>query len=226
MSSSFTYTFTKRRTAPLSSTRRSLIPGKRVCSSTMASATVAASTSTSSSLFVSLRSGVGIRTFFAIGFKFKSGAHTCGIFLCCEQALEFTEARLYRPRFAHMTVNCIERFKAVARHAEHGRVRGRNPSRGNQFLGHADGYSAGRFSENAFALGKQFNAFAHFVIGYILSASIGLLHYLERVKPVRRRSYRQRFCNRVWLHWLEEIHACFLSMRNWVAPGGLRTMDV
>ncbi len=65
-SSSFTYTLTKRRSSPVSSTSRSRMPGYWRSRSSMTPVTVSAATWTSAAPLVRLRSGVGMRTDTAI----------------------------------------------------------------------------------------------------------------------------------------------------------------
>src|SRR5581483_11245898 len=94
---------------------------------------VAASTSTISSLLVSLRSGVGMRTFLAINQSKSSGDGRGG--LGGEQRLEITEAGFDLARLTDLANNRVEGLEAVAGDAEHGGIIGGNPPGGNQFLG-------------------------------------------------------------------------------------------
>src|ERR1017187_6662959 len=108
------------------------MPGKRVCNSTIASPMVAALISTSSSLLVNLRSGVGIRTFFDINLRIH-------FFLLRQQRLELAQARLDFARFAAMTLHGVERLQSVAGHADDGGRILRNLAARNEFLRHVPG---------------------------------------------------------------------------------------
>src|SRR6266536_5312424 len=130
---------------------------------------VVALTSTSSSLFVNLRKGVGILTLALIKTKqatveirsaCNQGQPFCSIaprlqwllssidqrlVLRGQQALEFAQARFNLARLAAVTRHRIESFQSVAGDAENGRIFGGNPAAGNEFLGHTQGHSTRRF---------------------------------------------------------------------------------
>src|ERR1017187_652497 len=183
------------------------MPGKRVCNSTIASPMVAALTSTSSSLLVNLRSGVGIRTFFGI---IKNGLLDCWsnrlmeasinpaihsssnptwfscihLFFMRQQGFELAQARLDFARLAPGAGHGFECLQAVAGDTENGGIISRNFARRNEFLRHAYGHAARRLGKNAFRLRQQLDAVADFVVGHVVSRRAGVLHHLERVKTV------------------------------------------
>src|SRR6184192_709505 len=118
------------------------MPGKRLCNSAIASPMVAALTSTSSSLLVNLRSGVGMRTFFGINYIVWSCTPTsqrrgrpwrharrvrspfqivfAQAFLCGDpvfmrqQRFELAQARLDLASAAHLADHGVERLQTVA----------------------------------------------------------------------------------------------------------------
>src|SRR5438477_6260510 len=139
----------------------------------MASLMVEASTSTTSSLLVSLRNGVGIRTFFAIDLVLGSWG---GKILSGEQRLEFTQTRLDLLRLARMAVDGIERFQTISCDTKHHGILGRNLPGGNEFFRYAHCDAACRLGENTFALSKQFDRFPDFIIRHIFRAAAGFLH--------------------------------------------------
>src|SRR5258705_7909817 len=113
----------------------------------MASPMVAALTSTTSSLLVNLRSGVGIRTFFAINLWVHNGA-----VVGREDTLKFAEAGFDFARVAGVAVDRIQRFQAIAGDAQHDGILSGNFARSNQLPRHAHRNAAGGLSENAFGL--------------------------------------------------------------------------
>src|SRR5258708_5162339 len=125
------------------------MPGKRFCNSVIAAPIVAALISTSSSLLVSLRRGVGIRTYPAIN------SLLCGELLgLVHQRLELAQARLDLARVAAMAVDGVQCLEAVAGDADDDRIFRGNFSRGNEFLGHAHGHAARSLGENTLGLGE------------------------------------------------------------------------
>src|ERR1041385_36090 len=134
---------------------RSWMPGKRDCNSAMASPMVRALTSTSSSLLVSLRSGVGMRTLVAI--KISSGVHRTNFI--CHQRFELAQARPDFARLANVAIDRVERLQSIAGDAEHGGIIRRNFTGRNELFGDAHGDAARRLGENAFGLREQPDAF-------------------------------------------------------------------
>src|ERR1017187_10012759 len=204
------------------------MPGKRVCNSTIASPMVAALTSTSSSLLVNLRSGVGIRTFFGI---IKNGLLDCWsnrlmeasinpaihsssnptwfscihLFFMRQQRLEFAQAGLDFARFAYMAGHGVERLQSVAGDAKDRGIISRNFARRNEFLRHTHGHTAGRLGKNAFRLRQQLDGVADLVAGHAVSRCAGVIHHLKPVETVGPRAAGERFGTRVRLDRLEEI---------------------
>src|SRR5438552_3694627 len=121
---------------------------------------VFAFTSTTSSLLVSLRNGVGILTVCAI-----ISLCICKVrFFRREQRLKFAQARLDLARLPGMSIYGVKGLEAIAGHAEDHGIFGRNFSRGNEFPGHADGHTASRFGKDTFVLGQQLDSFADLVV--------------------------------------------------------------
>ena len=72
-----------------------------------------------------------------------------------------------------MAVNRVQRFQPIASDAKHDRIFGRNLARRNEFLGHADGDTAGGLGKDALGFGEQLDGLANLVITYVVSTAAG-----------------------------------------------------
>src|SRR2546423_227697 len=159
------------------------MPGYRDCNSLKASPMVFAFTSTTSSLLVSFRKGVGILTVCAI-------IYLCickGRFFGRKQRLKFPQARLDLARVPGVSIYGVKSLESIASDAQDHRIFGRNFSRGNEFPGHTDGYAPSRFGKNTFVLGQQLDSFADLVVRDIFGPAAGFLHDFQGVKTVSGR---------------------------------------
>src|SRR3954471_7491067 len=111
----------------------------------MAAPTESAFTSTSSSLLVSLRNGVGILTLADIN---QSDRNCSDFGFGVEQGFEFAQARLDFARLADMAGHRFECLEPVAGDAQHRRIVRSYFAGVDQLLGDANGDAAGSFGEN------------------------------------------------------------------------------
>src|ERR1041385_3578134 len=125
----------------------------------IAAPTESAFTSTSSSLLVSFRNGVGILTLADI---FQLGRDCSEFGFGVEQRFEFAQDRLDFAGFADMADHRVESFESVAGDAKNGGIVRTDFSGLNKFLRDADSHAAGGFSEDAFAISQHLHAVANF----------------------------------------------------------------
>src|SRR5687768_13224751 len=138
---------------------------------------VAALTSTTSSLLVSLRSGVGIRTFFAIKLDVNQSA-----FRRRQDSFEFAEAGFDFARLAGVAVDRIESLQAVSGDAEYNGIFGGNLARRDQLARDTERHAARGLGENAFGLREKFNCLANLIVGDVFGRAIGFFHHAQGVK--------------------------------------------
>ncbi len=142
MSSSATNTFTKRRSLPASSKRRSPKPGWAASRALRTSPTVAPSTATSPAPPVRVRSWVGMRTWSAC-----SSSKVDGV-------VERVEGRGDRGRRPHVGRDGVDRLEAVAGDVGDDPLVGADDALGGELGQRGDGDAAGGLGEDPLGAGR------------------------------------------------------------------------
>src|SRR5205814_4393790 len=145
--------FTKRRTLPVSSQMRSLIPGNCVSRLVISSPTVPPVAATSSLPLVSLRSGVGIRTVAMSSLLFWDLYHRAQ--RTAQYAVEVRQPGPDQLRPGQLLHQRVLRLQALPGDAHHHRpVVLADPSLGDEAPGGPQGDAASGLGEHALGLGQ------------------------------------------------------------------------
>src|SRR3989304_568253 len=178
--------FTNRRTAPVSSQTRSLIPGYDASRALISPPMVSALASTSPCPPVNLRSGEGIRTITAISRLLEP-----------EPSLKLVQAGLEFPRLAQRARHRLLRLEPVA-----GDVRDRQVPPGDralrdQLFQDRDGPAAGGFGEDPLGLCEEVDPRDDLVVGHHLDDAAGFARCFEGVEAVGGIADRERLGQRL-----------------------------
>ena len=214
MSSSATNTFTKRRSSPVSSKRRSAKPG---CAASSAFERLgdgaAPRPATSDAPPERLRSCVGMRT------VTPSAGH--GL-LDVERGVERVERRRDRRGRAARRRDRLERLQPVAGDVDDDALVGADHAVGRELLQRRDRHAARGLGEDPLGAGEQPHPVDDLVVGDRREAAAARAHRVEREVAVGRVADRERLGDRVGLHRPDRVGLLDERGRDRRAPERLR----